>query len=370
MQDNPQWPSGVGRCGLGRGIMAKSVLRRAWPEGHVPLLSVAGTPYEAGVQLGYAWKEAFYHVARNWPPNTRPWWMDRRYARLISRHAPHLPDLYRGMAKGAGVPEKRLSDPAPGGTPSLAEEPGGCTSFAVHPTTTLDGIPISGQTKDTGSQQQFRFVVLRLQLRGAPSALTLTYPGLLFGHGFVAGGCSLFRNSLFAGSAEKGLPAHVWGLLALHCTTAEAAGEIALRYGIQGGGHYTIADAKGGIVGVEWGQGGVAILRPKRGIYTHANAVVSGARLRRYEKGGSWGPLNSLQRQTRLRQRLEADRGRLTAQLAFMALCDHVRYPRSICRHESLDALTTAAVVVEPTRGLLHATRGAPCMNWPKTYAL
>jgi hypothetical protein len=75
----------------------------------------------------------------------------------------------------------------------------------------------------------------------------------------------------------------------------------------------------------------------------------------------------------RLRELLEAERGRLTAQRAMMCLADHSHYPWGLCRHPA-DAepgfRTTAAVVVEPTRGLLHVTRGNPCSNWPTTYAL
>lgn len=337
---------------------------RPWPEGFVPLLDVEGNSRDAGVMLGYLWADALRLHADHWAADRRPWWQDKRFDRLISRYAPHLPELYRGMAKGAGVPAEKVSDAAP------PQGRGACTSFALQPAATLDRQPISGQTKDTGSARWFQYQVLRLKLSDAPSALTLTYPGLLFGHGFVAGGCSIFRNSMYAGEAQGLLPYFVWGILALHCPTVEEVVELTKRYGVKNGGHCTAADARGGIVGIEWGQGGVAALKPKRGIYVHANAVVSGAKLGRHEKGWPFGRENSLHRETRLRARLEADRGRLTAQLAYMGLCDHVGYPRSVCRHQSLDELTTAAVVVEPTRGLLHVSRGAPCQNWPKTYCL
>jgi isopenicillin-N N-acyltransferase like protein len=336
---------------------------RSWPEGQIPLLDVEGTAHDAGVMLGYIWADALRQHARNWTAKSLPWWMDKRYAKLIAKYAPHLPDVYLGMAKGAGVPEDRISDPA-------MEEKTECTSFAIQPSATLDGIPISGQTKDTGSNRWFQYQVLRMKLKDAPSALTSTYPGLLFGHGFVSGGCCIFRNSMYAGAMPGLLPYFVWGILALHCRTVEDMMEMTLHYGVNNGGHCTVADERGGVVGVEWGKGGVAFLRPKHGIYTHANAVVSGPRLQKHETCKPAGRANSLHREGRLRERLEPDHGRLTAQLAYMAMCDHVGYPGSICRHESLNSLTTSAIVVEPTRGLLHASRGNPCQNWPVTYRL
>ena len=68
-----------------------------------------------------------------------------------------------------------------------------------------------------------------------------------------------------------------------------------------------------------------------------------------------------------------AERGRLTAQKAMQILADHAGYPAGICSHmhnNDPDRGTTAAIVAEPTRGLLHATRGNPCCNWPVTFSL
>ncbi len=341
---------------------------RSVAEGFIPQIDIEGSAYEAGIQLGYVWREALILAAERKPAGARPWWATRRrpFSTLISKYLPHLPDLNRGMAKGAGVPEERV------GTSIPMPDAGGCTSFAVQPRATVAGRPISGQTKDTGEDRAYRFQVLCLRLTDAPSALTLTYPGQLFGQGLVSGGCSVFRNSLYAGDCEGVLPHAVFGLLALHCPTVEDVIKLARRHSPYHGAHYTIADECGGIAGLEVAKGGIGVLRPKRGIYVHANAVRSLKRLQKHESPptGTFTRENSLHREERLRARLEADRGRLTPQLAYMALCDHHGYPSSVCRHQSRQAVTTSAVVVEPTRGLLHVCRGNPCQNWPRTYAL
>ena len=214
--------------------------------------------------------------------------------------------------------------------------------------------------------------VLRAKMTDAPSMLTLTYPGWLFGHGFVQGGTAIFRNSLYVQAPESGSAFRGLG-------DAGAA----LPDGGRGGrhwfgatacaraGHCSVADERGGVAGIEFGRGGAAFLKPKRGIYTHANCILHNKRLQSQEKEDkNFKRRDSLHRTTRLRERLEADHGRLTAQLAYGAMCDHGNFPNSVCRHQSLRAMTASVVVVEPARGLLHATRGCPCQNWPHTYSL
>lgn len=143
------------------------------------------------------------------------------------------------------------------------------------------------------------------------------------------------------------------------------------RHGVREVFHVVVADEHGGIVGIEGGLGGIAYLRPQEGIYAHGNAVMADGPLRETEKDrGLFKRADSVHRAERLMEHFRADRGRLTAQLAYGALCDHDGYPVSVCRHQSEEAQTGSAVIAEPTRGLLHVTRGAPCRNWPQTFSL
>jgi isopenicillin-N N-acyltransferase-like protein len=313
--------------------------------------------------LGSAWKEALELDAAQ-AVSGPAWWKVRRNARLISRYAPHLPDLFRGMAAGAGVDENLVSSRAP-------PDQGGCTSFALAPSVTVDAAPLSGQNKDVPLARGLQLMVLRLSPSDAPASLTLTYAGWLFGHGFVRGGTAVFRNQLYIPPSQKGMPYAVWGLLALHCRTVDEVVELTREHGVRDAFHVTVADEHGGIIGIEHGAAGTVCIRPKRGVYTHANCVLASKRLMRGETPDPvFHRADSLHRTERMRQRLEADRGRLTVQSACAALCDHDGYPVSICRHESKTALSAASVVAEPTRGRLLATRGLPCQNWPQTFRL
>jgi isopenicillin-N N-acyltransferase-like protein len=342
---------------------AVPVTFRLQPDIAMPLLSCEGTAFECGEQLGGAWKEVLTLEAERFK-SPKAWWKDRRYAKLISKIAPHLPDLYRGMAVGAGLKDDLVAPRAP--------EEGGCTSFAIAPGATLDGAPISGQSKDVSFHRGLQLLVLRLKIKEGPSAMTLTYPGWLFGHGFVRGGTSIFRNSMYLRPPQGGLPYDIWGILALHCATVEAVMKLTRDWGISMPAHMAVADERGGVVGIEHGDGGPVFLAARRGIYAHANCVVSGSRrlLAIETESGNFRRAESLHRTRRMYAQLGPERGRLTPQLCYRAMCDHDGFPVCVCRHQERNAITASVVIVEPTRGLLHATRSMPCQSWPRTYAL
>lgn len=343
---------------------AARVRGRALPIGEIPLIDCEGTAHDCGVMLGCAWREAL-NLEAGKLTSKKPWWKDRRFRKPMSKYAPHLPDLFQGMAKAAGLDEDMISTRAPRASDA------GCTSFALAPAATLDGAPISGQSKDVSYKRCLQFQVLRMKIAEGPSVLALTYQGWLFGHGFVKGGTSIFRNSLYVEGIGEGIPYDIWGLLALHCPAVEDVARLLKDHGVPSAFHCTVADEKGGVIGIENGKGGPAFLKPKRGIYAHANSVLSGARMRRYEKdGGSFCVDDSDKRTARINEQFQADRGRLTAQLAYRALMDHSNYPCSVCRHQSDTAWSGAIAIAEPTEGLLHVTRGAACQNWPTTYRL
>jgi hypothetical protein len=163
-----------------------------------------------------------------------------------------------------------------------------------------------------------------------------------------------------------------WGILALHAHDVEEVVGLAHDQTQITDFHYTITDEKGGIIGIEGVGGKVAILREIDGLYIHANAP----RAERFAKDAvlsdksGYTIENSLFREKRLEQLLRQRPDRLTAQIAFYSLADTEGFPMGIIRCDTPDACTTAAVVAEPTKGLLHVSRGMPSQNWPVTYAL
>ena len=348
------------------------------PQGSVPLINVAGNLEQCGEQIGAAWCATLAQLATEYSPDSLPWWMDKKYARAIDRYAPHLAVLYQAMARGAGLREQQIGERTQiakekSAITNTRSDATGCTSFAIAPARTLHHQTICGQTKDTPLDRVERYQVLRMACTDAPSALTLTYPGQLFGHGFVRSGCSIFRNSLFVASPPaQGLPYFAWGLLALHCKNVDEVIELTEALCSDQNFHCTISDEQGNIAGIEMSGGEFEVLRADDGIYVHANTprcerfiTTEQNALTDYFKRS-----DSLFREQRLQELLSNRPDRLTAQIAFYSLSDTQGFPLGISRFQSAQACTTAAVVAEPTRGLLHVCRGCPTQNWPVTYTL
>ena len=357
---------------------------RLVPEGTVPLLDFEGTAYDCGKNYGetvlkkYPGYRRYLDPAFSWNRD-----LSGDAKRLFERHAPHIPEIFHGIADAAGKPDtedRPAGGPAAGtrsgGDPSGGDPSGGsgCTSFGVSGKLTLDGQPLSGQTKDTVLQSAELYTVLRMKIDEAPGILTVAYPGEVLGYGLWSTGMSLFRNSLHStAGCKKGLTMVQWGLLALSAASVHDAAELAVKQGMRGAGNFLISDSEGESLSVEFNVGGVGVVRAKAGIATHANHP-EGPETAPYEKFPDEGEReNSRYRMHGLWNLLYKERGRLTPQKALHALADHTHYPMGICRHMvkgSTEWGTTAAVAAEPTMGRLHVVRSNPCCNWPVTYTL
>ena len=330
-------------------------------------IRVSGTVAEAGEALGEIWAESLRDQASAHKEDSDPWWHHQPYKQVQQRYAPHLPELYSSMAKGAGVPEKKLAVRAP-----ITDTSSGCTCFAVAPAASLTGEPISGQTKDGRVNKGRPFQVLALALEDVPhSVLALTYPGVIFGFGFVTGGCALLRNDLRVAQPKGGMPFEVWGLLALHCPSVEDVMRLVRDFGIDSSLHVAAADEAGNIVGIEHGEAGTVFLEADNDIYVHANAVVNDEALLQTETGHDYfHRVDSAVRCQVVERALAADRTRLTPQLCHAAMMDHTGYPASTCRHQGDQARTNAIFISEPTQRRMHVSRGPVCQHWPRTHCL
>ena len=337
---------------------------RPVPEGSIPLLTLAGSAADCGRQYAETVLERYpgYHRYLNAEYYSQI--LTPNFIRLAEDRAPYLLELLTGVFQ--------ISQRFKASVPPLPTAPAGCSAFGLAGPVTLDGQPISGQTKDTAVANALQYIVLRIQLQNAPTILVLGYPGEILGHGFWSTGTSIFRNSLYSrADSQRGLTMEQWGLLTLAGTSVHAAAELAQTHGLQGAGNCLITDRDGESLSVEFNAGGVNIIPSDQGISTHTNHPL-GPGTAAFEDWGHdpSGAGDSRRRRQRLHELLGAERGRLTAPRALLCLADHQDFPHGICRHPPDLLQTTAAVVVEPTRGRLHVVRSNPCSNWPVTYCI
>ncbi len=350
---------------------------RQIPEGRIPLVSFEGSAYDCGRQYAeytLSGASSYFRYLKQAHANWAK--LSREHAKLFEKHAPFIPDIYRGLLDGCpDIPSAQATPhvAAPGhnaATP-LSDE---CTAFGISKEATLDGEPISGQTKDTPIDSATLYIVLRMRITGGPTILVLAYPGELLGYGMWSTGMSVFRNSLHSDApAQRGLSMEQWGLLALAGSSVEHAAALAEEHGIAGTGNVLLSDPTGQSINVEFNAGGTNIIQPRQSIVTHANHPVGTDTSPRERYPHAEERINSRYRMDRLHELLMAEHGRLTAQKTMMCLADHGGYPRGLCRHkigDTFQAFTTAAIVAEPTQGRLTVTRGNPCQNWATCYTV
>ncbi len=348
-----------------------NVIPRAIEEGFIPLVAVEGSAYECGRQYGQIVREKYPNYnryllqAKKWNSTSQ------QVKKIFEKKAPYIIEILAGLLENNS--DNQRTHNADIASPNKHNQ-FGCTSFSVSGTLTLDGYPISGQTKDTIIESVNLYIALRMRITNGPTILVLAYPGEILGYGFWSTGMSLFRNALHSSADSEGqLAMWQWGLLALASNNIEEAIELAKEFGITGSGNCLITDSSGNSVNVEFNKGGLNFIPDCNGINVHANHPVGPdtSTFERYpdiiEKE------NSRLRMKRLYELLKKEQGRITAQKALAILADHKYYPRGICRHiigQNTKEFTTAVVIAEPAKGKLHLVKGNPCCNWPVTYTL
>jgi isopenicillin-N N-acyltransferase-like protein len=350
----------------------------------LPLVTLRGTPFEIGHAFGrQARSRILLHLENQKAvvaaarPHDPEWWRRavRAYLEPFETFAPHVVEEMHGLAYGAGlaIEEVLLLNVRDELVTSRAVTvPDACTSFGCHGSVTGDGRPLLGQTKDTAAISQDLYVVTATYQRGRPDLLQMPYAGEVGVFGVSSAGMSAFGNSIYVrGNAQGRMPWTLFRRLALEAESVDEVIGLVERHGVATAGNLTIGDATGRVVAVENIDQGHGIVEAQDGMLVHANHIDT-PELRSQEEYPEPERSGSHRRQRRLRELLDAERGRLTAPLAMRCLMDHADFPGSICRHASFpgDIQTTAALIVEPAAGLLHVTRGQPCRGWTATYSL
>jgi isopenicillin-N N-acyltransferase-like protein len=350
----------------------------------LPRLELRGTPFEIGRKFGELERvRILLHLLnqKNLMARLRPeepdWWKREAYAYLppYEELAPHFVEEMHGLARGTDLTFSEIlmlnvrDELVNTFKPVIAEQ---CTSFGCSGQVTLSGEPILGQTKDTGGISQDLFVVTAMYQKTRPDLLQMPYAGELGVFGLSSSGMSAFGNSIYVRGRDHGtLPWSLFRRLALEAESVAEVINMVEKYGIVTAGSLTIGDRTGRVVAIENTDHGHGVVEAKNGTLVHANHINT-TELKQFEDYAEPEKSASLHRLARLRELLEAEHGRLTAPLTMRCLMDHANYPRSICRHASSpeDMSTTAAIVVEPTLGLLHVIRGQACRGWAMTYSL
>jgi isopenicillin-N N-acyltransferase-like protein len=358
------------------------------PVTELPHVRVAGGPRERGRQYGEATRERiarsleayealFAHYAGiGWDEATA---QAARYLEPIERYEPRFAEELRGIAEGAGV---RLDDvlalntrtevmyAAQARTAEGLRRPSECSAFALTPEAT-GGPTLVGQNWDWHLHAFETCVVLEAeQDDGRPDYVTVVEAGLLAKAGLNSAGIGLATNALVCSDdrGEPGVPYHVVLRGILDAETISDALQAVQRSVRSSSASYVVAHADGLAAGIESAPGDhsrVGLVFPERGVVLHTNHFL--APPAGLSDVSIWAMPTSPFRLERLRTRIEAARGALTADALRDLLADHANHPGGICCHPDRrvpgaeQTATVVSLVADLDARTLWLADGPPC---------
>jgi hypothetical protein len=182
-----------------------------------------------------------------------------------------------------------------------------------------------------------------------------------------------WRHDMYAkgGTKKPVLTPGVLPFLTLACRNVHQAAELMEKYCGNSAGGSMMSDVHGDAVAFDSTASGLGMVWAKDGILTRSNHPEAPLCQGDEQYPCPAFEADSKYRTRELRKLFEAESGRLTPQKALHIMADHTVYPRGQCKHWHDDGtVTTALVMCEPSKGLLHIVRGQPCCNWPVTYSV
>jgi isopenicillin-N N-acyltransferase-like protein len=354
----------------------------------LPHIRVSGSPRERGRQYGEAtrgriersleaYRGLFHHYAGiGWRAATA---QAARYLEPIERYEPRYAEELRGIAEGAGVglgdvlalnTRTEVMYAAQARAADGPRRPAECSAFALLPEAT-GGTTIVGQNWDWHLHAFETCVVLEVeQDDGRPDFVTVVEAGLLAKAGLNSAGIGLATNALVCSDdrGEPGVPYHVVLRAILDAETMSDALQAVQRSVRSSSASYVVAHADGLAVGIESAPGDharVGLVFPERGVLLHTNHFLA-------PPGGLrdlsiWAMPTSPFRLERLRTRVEAARGALSADALRDLLADHANHPGGICCHPDRRVpapertATVVSLVADLDARTLWLADGPPC---------
>ncbi|MDQ7830234.1 MAG: C45 family peptidase [Desulfovibrionaceae bacterium] len=355
----------------------------------IPLIELAGTPFEMGLAHGRAMKEAItdfvasiaaVHQANNAYLKAGHETLTAfclRNIGFLEKFSPGLVDEMRGVAQGAGTTFEEilhlncfleLEDVrAPGlGGRLLPDSLWGCTTVNVMAGASADGRPILAQTYDMEKYYEKYLCLLRLRPENGPQALVVSFAGILGLCGVNSAGVGLVINKVAATDARPGV---IYPFIVRKALAAERIGD-ALGAAIFSpratGINYQLAGS-GAAFCAETSATTYALLDIP-GAIAHTNHYLS-ERMRAFETPNWLSHGGSMVRRQVAQGFLDERQGRLTPEALKELSANHVNHPRCICAHgfpgedERTAFHTVFGVVMDPDAGILEVCPGNPCEN-------
>ncbi len=293
-----------------------------------------------------------------------------RFRAYVLESAPFFDEEIRGVAVGAGISLEEaylLQLRAELGVvpaEKLADEPGDeCTSYAVLPEATRDGVALIGQNADLPPFYGELGVVVELVFDDMPSVLMLTPAGQVSYLGINEAGMGAFANYLTCDGWRVGFPRYLLSRLALSKESVPEAIAAIRSVHRASSRNLMLMDAHGNAADVETTPTGDAVIEPVDGLLAHANHYSHPAMLAAERAKAEYLP-NTRTREVTMWRLLREHRGQLDPATMQTILRDRAAYPDCLCRaaddNPVHDTQTFASLIAQPTAGRMWIAVGPP----------
>lgn len=345
------------------------------PTGEVfPLIEVAGTPVEMGIEYGRQaaeyihrsvriYQHAFLQKGVSWD---RARVVARAFATEIERYSPDFLTEMRAIARGADLPFEDIvainartellygQDPSAPQAPE--DDPDGCTGAIAMPEATADGHVLHGQNWDWRDECAESAIVLRMHPAGGPRMLMFVEAGILARCGMNSAGVGLTGNFLQSDNdyGRQGVPVPLVRRRILMSGSLAEAIRMVLAAPRAFANNLMISHDGGECINLEATPLEVFWSEPTNGVLVHANHFRSAGALAKVRDVGLLTNADSLYRDRRVEALLKSRAGRLTAEDFKEALSDRYGSPRAVCRSPvagpgGKSSSTVATIIMDTT---------------------
>ncbi|MFM1654782.1 C45 family autoproteolytic acyltransferase/hydrolase [Brevibacillus sp. B_LB10_24] len=247
-----------------------------------------------------------------------------------------------------------------------------CTTFAVMPEATSDGIPLIGQNADLPGFYSEIGIVAECVPDEGPSTLMLTPAGQISYIGISNAGMGVFANFLVCDGWRVGFPRYLLSRLALMKASSVEEG-IDLVRGLHRASsrNLIMMDKTGKAIDLETVPARDGLIQPVNGLLAHSNHFVAEELLEEERKTGE-DLENSQVRLQRMRALLEQKHGQLNADAMQSVLRDRETAPHTLCRMPGdwgTESVTFASVIAQPSKGQMWIAIGPPHKYEYKCYS-
>lgn len=296
----------------------------------------------------------------------RPW---------VEHAAPFFCEEILGLAEGAGIIEAEawlLQLRAEVAIVTEDEAGDECTSFAVQPQATSDGVGLVGQNADLPAFYRDIAVVAEMQFEDIPAILMLLPAGQLSYLGINDAGMGVSANFLTCDGWRVGFPRYFFSRLALTKRTVDEGASLIENLHRASSRNMMMLDSEGNALDLETSVTESARIYPTNGIIAHANNYHS-PEMAHTERSTGVGLENSQGRHESMRAMLDARHGQLNVELMKDVLRDRTDPMACVNRHQGdipeLDSMTFASMIMQPSLGRIDLAVGPPDQHSYVTYA-